>query len=88
MKIKHIKSLLSGISISLCIVFLTSFINSNPVQPICIVKPGIGGFVPVNGSPIGNTWNKSQVVPTCRVKPGIGGFVPVNGSAIGNTWRK
>jgi len=68
---------------------LTTVNWSKPeVTAVVLVKPGIGGFVPVEGSAIGNTWNKNQVTPVLLVKPGIGGFVPREGSAIGNTWRK
>ena len=84
----YLKGLLTGISVSLCFIFFTAFGSTTKVQPVCLVKPGIGGFVPVNGSSIGNTWSKSKVIPMCEVKPGIGGFVPANGYSIGNTWSK
>ena len=61
--------------------------KKSQVIPVVLVKPGIGGFVPVEGSSIGNTWSKSEVKPVLLVKPGIGGFVPREGSSIGNTWR-
>ena len=62
--------------------------TKSEVIPVVIVKPGIAGFEPVEGSWIGNTWPKSQVKPVLLLKPGIGGFVPRKGSSIGNTWRK
>mgnify|MGYP001287666710 CR=1 FL=1 len=61
--------------------------TKSQVIPVVLVKPGIGGFVPVEGSPIGNTWSKSEVKPVLLVKPGIDGFVPREGISIGNTWR-
>jgi len=62
--------------------------RKSEVVPVVIVKPGIGGFEPVEGSSIGNTWPKSEVKPVLLTKPGIGGFEPREGSSIGNTWRK
>ena len=61
--------------------------TKSAVIPVVLVKPGIGGFVPVEGSSIGNTWSKSEVKPVLLVKPGIGGFVPREGISIGNRWR-
>jgi hypothetical protein len=55
------------------------------VIPVVLVKPGIGGFEPVEGSSIGNTWPKSEVKPVLLVKPGIVGFEPREGSTIGNS---
>lgn len=60
--------------------------TKSEVIPVVLVKPGIGGFVPVEGSSIGNTWSKSKVKPVLLVKPGIAGFVPREGISIGNTW--
>ena len=84
----YLKGLITGLLFSMCLIFFTSFVSTNRVQPVCFVKPSIGGFVPVNGSSIGNTWSMNEVVPMCQVKPSIGGFVPVNGSSIGNTWSR
>jgi hypothetical protein len=58
------------------------------VVPVVLVEPGIGGFRPIEGTPIGNSWRKDEVTPMCRVKPAIGGFVPIEGNTIGNVWRK
>jgi hypothetical protein len=58
------------------------------VVPVVLVKPGIGGFEPSDGTSIGNTWPKSAVRPVLLVKPAIGGFEPVEGSSIGNSWQK
>jgi hypothetical protein len=58
------------------------------VIPVVLVKPDIGGFVPVEGSWIGNMWHKSDVKAVILVKAGIGGFEPREGSSIGNTWTK
>jgi hypothetical protein len=58
------------------------------VIPVVVVKPGIGGFVPVEGISIGNVWSKSQVKPILLVRQSIGGFVPREGTSIGNTWRQ
>ena len=69
-------------------VFVAAISNNSKVVAVQLVKPGILGFEPVNGSSIGNTWNKRDVVAMCEVKPGIVGFVPVNGSSIGNVWYK
>jgi hypothetical protein len=41
---------------------------------MCLVKPGIGGFFPVEGSPIGNGWTKDYVRLFVFVEPSIGGF--------------
>ena len=41
-----------------------------------LVKPGIGGFVPMEGSAIGNTWSKDEVTAVVIVEPSTGGFVP------------
>ena len=62
--------------------------TKSEVIPVVIVKPGIGGFKPVDGSSIGNTWPKSEVKPVLLLKPSIGGFKPREGTSIGNTWRK
>jgi hypothetical protein len=62
--------------------------TSSQVVPVVLVKPGIGGFVPMEGATIGNTWIKSDVKPVLIVKPGIGGFEPVDGMSIGNTFSK
>lgn len=62
--------------------------NKSNVIPVILVKPGIGGFEPVDGSSIGNTWPKSEVKPVLLVKPGIGGFEPREGMTIGNSWPK
>ena len=58
------------------------------VIPVVLVKPGIGGFEPVEGSSIGNRWTRDEVKAVILVKPGIGGFEPVSGSSIGNRWTK
>ena len=91
--IKLINPFVRGLSVGIVltlsfIVFVAAISNNSKVVPVCLVKPGIVGFVPVNGSSIGNTWNKRDIVAMCEVKPGIVGFVPVNGSSIGNTWSK
>ena len=62
--------------------------KKSDVVAVVLVKPSIGGFVPVEGSAIGNTWAKSDVQPVLLVEPGIGGFRPLEGSSIGNIWRK
>lgn len=62
--------------------------NRDEIIPVVLVKPGIGGFEPSEGSSIDNTWTKSQVKPVLLVKPGIGGFEPREEISIGNTWRK
>jgi hypothetical protein len=87
------KGLITGVTTTF-ILFLfigaTSYIqwSESDVSPVCLVKPGIAGFVPVNGTSIGNVWTISEVTPMCEVKPGIAGFVPVNGTSIGNVWNK
>jgi hypothetical protein len=43
---------------------------------MCIVKPGIGGFVPKEGTSIGNTWSRDDVRPVVMVQPAMGRFVP------------
>ncbi len=58
------------------------------VTPVILVKPGIGGFEPEDGSAIGNTWSKSEVKPVLLVKPGLAGFEPREGSTIGMNWTK
>jgi hypothetical protein len=62
--------------------------KKNDVIPVVLVKPGIGGFEPIEEGSIGNTWRKSDVKPVLLVKPGIGGFEPREGSTIGNRWSK
>jgi len=62
--------------------------RKSDVTAVVLVKPSIGGFAPVEGSPIGNTWSRDEVKPVVLVKPGIGGFVPMEGRSIGNTWSK
>jgi hypothetical protein len=62
--------------------------TKSEVIPVVLVKPGIGGFVPMEGTSIGNTWSKETVKPVLLVKPGIGGFEPVEGVSIGNYWSK
>ena len=62
--------------------------TKSEVIPVILVKPGIGGFEPVEGSSIGNIWSKSEVKPVLLVKPGIAGFEPREGISIGNTWNK
>jgi len=62
--------------------------KKSEVIPVVLVKPSIGGFVPVEGSSIGNTWSKSEVKPVLLLKPGIGGFESREGTSIGNTWSK
>jgi hypothetical protein len=87
-----IAGVLVGIGLSCVLVTpaLAQFIrwSKRDVTPIILVRPGIGGFVPVQGSSIGNIWRKDDVVPMCQVKPSMGGFVPVEGTSIGNTWEK
>jgi hypothetical protein len=76
------KGLITGVTTTF-ILFLfigaTSYIqwSESDVSPVCLVKPGIAGFVPVNGTSIGNVWNKSKVTPMCLVKPSWGGFAPI-----------
>jgi hypothetical protein len=62
--------------------------SKSEVIPVVLVKPGIGGFEPVDGSSIGNMWPKSEVKAVLLVKPGIGGFEPREGNSIGNYWSK
>jgi len=62
--------------------------SRSEVIPVVLVKPGIGGFEPVEGSSIGNTWSKSQVKAVLLVKPGIASFEPREGTSIGNSWQK
>lgn len=62
--------------------------NRSEVIPVVLVKPGIGGFEPIEGASIGNTWSKDEVKAVLLVKPGIGGFEPVEGTSIGNEWNK
>ena len=62
--------------------------SKSEVIPVILVKPGIGGFEPVDGSSIGNIWRKSEVKPVLLLKPGIAGFVPRDGLSIGNYWSK
>ena len=62
--------------------------TKSAVIPVVLVKPGIGGFEPMEGSSIGNRWTRDDVKPVILVKPGIGGFEPVSGSSIGNHWTK
>jgi len=62
--------------------------RKSEVIPVILVKPGIGGFEPVDGSSIGNIWSKSDVKAVLLVKPGIGGFEPREGNSIGNYWNK
>lgn len=88
-------------SISLGLVLLATVVSSfaggaviganwskSEVVPIVLVKPGLGGFVPNDGSSIGNTWSKEEVKPVLLVKPGLVGFEPVEGTSIGNIWAK
>lgn len=35
--------------------------QKDEVIAVVLVRPGIGGFVPSDGSSIGNVWNKSEV---------------------------
>jgi hypothetical protein len=56
--------------------------------PVVLVKPGIGGFEPIEGSAIGNRWSKDKVKPVVLLKPELGGFVPTEGTSIGNRWTK
>lgn len=62
--------------------------SKSDVIPVVLVKPGIGGFEPIEGSSIGNTWTKDEVKAVVLVTPGIGGFQPTEGSSIGNVWPK
>ncbi|HMD84037.1 MAG TPA: hypothetical protein VKO18_04980 [Terriglobia bacterium] len=62
--------------------------GKSEVIPVVLVKPGIGGFQPTDGSPIGNTWSRQEVKPVLLVKPGIAGFEPAQGFSIGNTWSR
>jgi hypothetical protein len=62
--------------------------SRSEVIPVVLVKPGIGGFEPIDGSVIGNRWTKDQVKAVILIKPGISGFEPREGTTIGNTWRK
>lgn len=62
--------------------------NRSEVIPVVLVKPGIGGFVPTEGTSIGNTWSKDEVKAVLLVKPGIAAFEPVEGTSIGNQWSK
>lgn len=89
MKAKHLFPL--ALVVSGAFVFGAAFQEiwkRSEVTAVVLVKPGIGGFEPTEGSTIGNTWTKDSVKPVVFVKPGIGGFVPTEGSSIGNTWRK
>lgn len=58
------------------------------VIPVVLVKPGIAGFVPVEGSLIGSSWSKADVTAVILVKTGIAGFEPAGGNSIGNTWLR
>lgn len=62
--------------------------SKSDVIPVVLVKPGIVGFVPIQGSSIGNTWTKDEVKAVVLVTPGIVGFKPTEGSSIGNVWLK
>lgn len=62
--------------------------SKEDVLPVVLVKPGIGGFVPAEGSSIGNMWRKNEVRPMVIVKPGVGGFIPTAGTSVGNTWNR
>lgn len=67
---------------------LTMYWQKSEVLAVVMVRPGIYGFVPVEGSSIGNAWSKDDVVPMCLVRPSMTGFVPIDGSTIGNSWDK
>lgn len=54
------------------------------VIAVTLVKPGIGGFVPIEGSSIGNTWSKDDVKAVVLVEPSFGRYVPRDGQRIGN----
>ena len=61
------------------------------VIPLVLVRPGIGGFEPVEDSSIGNTWRRSEVKVVVLVKPGIVDFEPLEASAsatTGGRWTK
>lgn len=62
--------------------------SKSEVMPVVLVKPGIGGFEPIEGSSVGNTWTKDEVKAVVLVAPGIGGFQPTGGSSIDNIWTK
>jgi hypothetical protein len=51
---------------------------------VLLVKPGIGGFEPREGSSIGNTWRKEDVTPVMLVQPSLGGFAPLQ-SLVGGS---
>ena len=54
-----VKGLFIGIFLTLSFtIFVAAISNNSKVVPICLVKPGIVGFVPLNGSSIGNVWYK------------------------------
>jgi hypothetical protein len=62
--------------------------EKSQVIPVVLVKPGIGGFEPIEGSSVGNIWSRQEVKPVLVVKPGIVGFEPAQGFSVGNTWSR
>lgn len=79
---------LMGMTIALPLYAQVFSWNKAEVVPVVLVKPSVGGFVPTEGTTIGNTWSKEEVKPVLIVEPSVGGFVPREGSTIGNTWSK
>lgn len=62
--------------------------EKSPPVPVVLVEPGVGGFEPIVGSSVGNTWKKGDVKPVILVEPGGGGFRPASGWSMGNSWTK
>ena len=58
------------------------------VTPVVLVKPAIGGFVPVEGDSILIRWTRAEVTPVLLVKPGLFGFVPREGGGVADRWSK
>ncbi len=58
--------------------------GKSDVTAVVLVKPGIGGFAPVDGSSIGNIWSKDDVKAVVLVEPAFGRYVPRDGQRIGN----
>ncbi len=91
-RIAHPKPILLLCLISICSMSIGAVMSirwtAAEVTPIVLVKPGIAGFVPEEGTSIGNTWSKDEVKPVLLLKPGIAGFEPREGSSIGNSWTR
>jgi len=61
--LKNIKPFIRGLFIGIFLtlsftLFVAAISNSSKVVPMCEVKPGRGGFIPVHGSSRGNIWQK------------------------------